>query len=92
MKRTTMFMPETLDRDLHLYARKARKPVASVVREAVAEYLTTRHETGRLPSFAGVGKSGRSDVAERHEALLFTNLEPHGLAPAARSRRGRRPR
>lgn len=32
--------------------------------------LTGRRKTGHLPSFLGVGRSGRRDVAEKHESLL----------------------
>jgi hypothetical protein len=81
MKRTTIFVPEPLERDLQLYARSERKPVASVVREALVEYLAARRPASALPSFVGVGQSGRSDIAERHEELLWT--APHGRRPRA---------
>jgi hypothetical protein len=79
MKRTTIFVPEPLERDLQLHARREGKPVAWVVREALASYLGSRRRTAALPSFTGVGESGRSDVSERHEELLWT--EPHGSSP-----------
>ena len=82
MKRTTIFVPEPLERDLQLYARRERRPVASVVREALAEYLAARRPTAALPSFTAAGDSGRSDIAERHEELLWT--EPHGDLPFPR--------
>jgi hypothetical protein len=81
MKRTTIFVPEPLERDLQLYARSERKPVAAVVREAIVEYLAERRPASALPSFVGVGRSGRSDIAERHEELLWT--DPHGRQPRA---------
>ncbi len=96
MKRTTIFVPETLERDLQLYARQHGKAVALVVREAVEAYLLAHRPVVRMPSFAGVGASGRSDVAETHEALLFKELDPHqGADPApgptyARTARPRR--
>lgn len=76
MKRTTIFVPEPLERDLQLYARQEQKPVAFVVREAIVEYLAARRPGSALPSFVGIAESGRSDIAERHEELLWT--EPHG--------------
>ena len=82
MKRTTIFVPEQLERDLQLYARRENRAVASVVREALAEYMGTRQAKSALPSFTGIGNSGRSDIAERHEELLWAN--PHGGLPAAR--------
>lgn len=96
MKRTTIFVPEPLERDLQLYARRENKPVASVVREALAEYLTTHGSKSTLPSFTGIGHSGRSDVAERHEELLWTEphggLGPPGPRPAKQAAAKRRPR
>lgn len=80
MKRTTIFVPEPLERDLQLYARRENRPVASVVREALAEYLAARRTKSALPSFTGIGRSGRSDIAERHEELLWA--DPHGDPPA----------
>lgn len=84
MKRTTIFVPEALERDLQLYASREGKPTAAIVREALAEYMTRRRPAGRLPSFAGAFASGRSDTAERHEELLFTNLSPHEDTRVAR--------
>jgi hypothetical protein len=91
MKRTTIFIPETLERDLQLYARRARKAVASVVREAVEQYLTNAQATGVLPSFAGVGASGRRDIADCHEAILSDELQPHDDGVAVQASRYARP-
>jgi predicted transcriptional regulator len=77
MKRTTIFVPESLERDLRLYATRTRRPAAAVVREALAEYLVRRQSASALPSFAGAFASGRSDTADRHEELLFKRLSPH---------------
>src|SRR5262245_13575158 len=71
MKRTTIFIPEGLERDLQLYARRARKPAALVVREAITAYLARERTVPALPSFAGAFDSGHTDTAERHEELLF---------------------
>jgi predicted transcriptional regulator len=94
MKRTTIFVPEGLERDLQLFARRAGKPTAAVVREALAAYLAERAGSDGLPSFAASFDSGRSDTAERHDEILFRNLAPHGAAGAARPRPApkRRPR
>jgi hypothetical protein len=89
MKRTTIFVPEALERDLQLYAIREGRAAASIVREAVAEYLTRRQDARRLPSFTGAFVSGRSDIAERHEALLFDRLSPHGDEPPATKKRAR---
>jgi hypothetical protein len=92
MKRTTIFIPETLERDLQLYARRAGRPVASVVREAVEQYLSHADAGVGLPSFAAIGASGRTDVAARHEALLFRDLEPHDDRVATKRVAYRRPK
>jgi hypothetical protein len=81
MKRTTIFVPESLERDLQLYAQREQQTVASVVREALAEYLATRLPTASLPSFTGIGHSGRKDTASRHQHLLWR--DPHKDAPPA---------
>jgi len=108
MKRTTIFLPEALERDLYVYARRKGKPAASVVREAVAAYIVEDRDRQVLPSFTAAFDSGHTDTAERHDELLFRTLTPHGndvasarvRAPRTRSagpqttdqRRARRPR
>jgi predicted transcriptional regulator len=92
MKRTTIFIPESLERDLQLYARRERKPAASVVREAIAAYLAREPQAVPLPSFAGAFDSGHTDTAERHEELLFAALTPHATAPSGATSRTRRVR
>jgi predicted DNA-binding protein len=88
MKRTTIFVPEDLERDLQLYANRDGRPAASLVREALAEYIAHRRDAHVLPSFAGQFASGHSDTAERHDALLFKALVPHeDEVPAAPRRR-----
>ena len=90
MKRTTIFIPEDLERELQIYADRAGKPVASVVREAIAAYVVDDAGVSTLPSFAGAFDSGHTDTAERHDELLFANLTPHG-EPARAVRAARRP-
>jgi hypothetical protein len=97
MKRTTIFVPEALERDLQLYANRVGRPVASVAREALAEYLVRRRDKSALPSFAGRFTSGTTDTAEHHEELLYKDLTPHDDRPRSRTpshayRRGSRKR
>ena len=98
MKRTTIFVPEALERDLQLCARAEGRPAAGIVRDALAEYLARRRPSAPLPSFVGAFASGRSDTAERHEELLFAALDPHGgeaplrRRPAAAARAPKRRR
>jgi hypothetical protein len=86
MKRTTIFVPEGLERDLQLYAKRVGKPAASVVREAIAEYIADSRSRPKLPSFTGAFSGADTDTAERHEELLFRELAPHG-PKASRTRR-----
>jgi len=67
MKRTTFFADEQLMDELKEVAREERKTLASVVREATALYVSEK----RKLSIVGIGSSGRSDVAEKHEELLW---------------------
>jgi predicted transcriptional regulator len=85
MKRTTIFVPESLERDLQLYAIREGKPTAAIVREALAEYMARRRPVGRVPSFTAAFASGRRDTAQRHEELLFEELTPHE-APSSTAR------
>jgi hypothetical protein len=95
MKRTTIFIEEGIERELRLVARRRGRSVAAVVRDAIAREVAA--EARPALSFIGVGDSGRRDVAERHEELLWKALEPHPLeaeekpsAAEPRSRQRRR--
>lgn len=92
MKRTTIFIDEAVESDLKALARTADVPVASLVREALAEYVSRRQQTAPLPvRFLAAGRSGRHDVAERSEEIVFAELEPHGRRrPAPVRRRAKR--
>ncbi len=84
MKRTTIFIEEGVERELRLVARRRGRSVAAVVRDAIAREVAA--ETRPPLSFIGMGDSGRRDVAERHEELLWKTLEPHPPKAADRSR------
>ena len=94
MKRTTIFVPESLERELQLYAKRQGKPAAAVVREAIAEYIADGRSRTKLPSFTGAFDGPYTDTAERHEELLFKELSPHGESRRAglRRRHARQPR
>lgn len=87
MKRTTIFIEPGLERDLQAIARRQQRPMAALVREAVARYVAGEQHRGRVDAFGfvAVGRSGRGDTAERHEQLLWRDLEPHGDALPARA-------
>jgi len=82
MKRTTIFVEPDIERDLRLYAEREGRSTASVVREALAQWLDARRAAPvPRPAFVASGRSGRRDIAERHESLLFAGLGPHPAAP-----------
>ena len=91
MKRTTIFVPEALERDLQLYARREGKPTAVIVREALAAYIAER-PAAVLPSFTGAFDSGHSDTAGRHDELIFRKLAPHGEAVQSKTKQAPRRR
>jgi hypothetical protein len=76
MKRTTIFLDESLERRLKLRARRDGKSFAQCVREAVAQYVA-RPAGGpqRLPRFFGLASGGPSDLAERADEYLWK--DPH---------------
>jgi hypothetical protein len=86
MKRTTVFLPDSLQRQLQLFARRAGKPVAAVVREALMKHLDSQREPFWMPP---TFSSGRSDISERIDELLFAGVDAHG-EPLAKSKSKRR--
>ena len=78
MKRTTIFLDAGLERDLKLFAERQQRTTASVVREALGQWVEAQRAVpARRPGFVRMGRSGHADTAERHEALVFGALEPH---------------
>jgi predicted transcriptional regulator len=71
MKRTTIFIDEALERDLRAIAERERRPVSGLVREALGSYVAKKKKKWYRLSFVAVGRSGRSDTAEKHEELLW---------------------
>ena len=95
MKRTTIFIEEGIERELRLVARRRGRSVAAVVRDAIAREVAAEQRPSL--SFIGAFDSGRRDLAERHEELLWKALEPHPreapqkpMAAEPRSRKRRR--
>lgn len=75
MKRTTIFLAPQLLKRLKALAHRRGVSFATVVREAMARYLVEPAAPGTLPSVTGRFASGRSDVSERAEELLWK--DPH---------------
>ena len=68
-KKTTVYLEGEDYRRLKMLARERQVGAASLVREAVAEYVV-RHARGRRPKSIGAGASVRRDVARQAERLL----------------------
>jgi predicted transcriptional regulator len=85
MKRTTIFIDEGTERELQALARKQRRPMASIVREAVEKYVLEQRRSPERPqlTFIAAGRSGHTDTADRHETLLFDEAAPP-LRPVGR--------
>jgi hypothetical protein len=80
MKRTTIFIDESLERRLKQYARRQGKSVAQCVREAVAAYVAAPAGKRPLPSWVGMWDSGYTDTSERVDEILRETLgkkDPH---------------
>jgi predicted transcriptional regulator len=75
MKRTTIFIDESLERDLQALAERQGRSRAAVVRLALERYVKREKQKAELElGFVGIGHSGRSDIAERHEEYLWQDL------------------
>lgn len=92
MKRTTIYFEPDLEVLLKREVHRQRRPMASIVREAVHAYLA--REPPQAPPGAGAFASGRRDTAERVDEILAetgfgvaTSVE----APIARRRQRARP-
>jgi predicted transcriptional regulator len=72
MKRTTIFAEDYLLEEVKSLAKQQKTSVATVVREALVSYLAIhKQEQSKVLSFIAIGASGETDIAERHEDLLW---------------------
>lgn len=69
-----MTLPRSLARRLSLEADVTGSSASAIVREALQGYFA-RQAPEPLPSFVGMGDSGRNDVAERADELLDEIME-----------------
>lgn len=88
MKRTTIFIDEEIESELKALAGRRGRPVAAVVREALARHVA--EEKARYApslSFVAIGRSGHRDTAERHEEILWKGLRRHARPRRRRAKR-----
>jgi predicted transcriptional regulator len=76
MKRTTIFADEELLGTLKHIADEEEVSIAEVIRRALHRFAAQRQRSKKEISFWEIGRSGRKDVAERCEELLWTKSEP----------------
>jgi len=77
MKRTTIFAEEELLSGLKHIADEEGISVAEAIRQALQRFVAQRQKPRKRLSFVGIGRSGRKDVSERCEELLWTKSESH---------------
>jgi predicted transcriptional regulator len=77
MRRTTIFADEELLGSLKHIADEEGVSIAEVIRRALNRFVVAQRQRPRKEiSFLEIGRSGRKDVAERCEELLWTKSEP----------------
>ncbi len=74
MKRTTIFAEEELFKEIKDISNEENRSVAEIIREAMENYIKQKRLTKKRLSFIGIGNSGRKDIAENHEELLWKKL------------------
>jgi len=74
VKRTTIFTEEYLYKEIKDISNEENRSVAEVIREAMEIYINQKRQKKKKLSFIGIGNSGRKDIAENHEELLWKKL------------------
>ncbi len=75
MKRTTIFADEDLLDAIKHIADEEGTSIADTIRQALDRFVTQRQKSKKQLSFIGIGRSGRRDVSERYEELLWSKSE-----------------
>ncbi len=79
MKRTTIVAEEGLLLEVKQVAYEQGRSVSDVVQEALAEYVKSRRRAKRGKiSFIGAGLSGQSDISEKAEDILESDIKRNG--------------
>ena len=75
MQRTTVKLPDDLDARLRHEAERRGTTVSALTRQAIEALLGQPSGKRRLLA-AGAGSSGRSDISERIEEILASEVRP----------------
>jgi metal-responsive CopG/Arc/MetJ family transcriptional regulator len=71
MRRTTIFAEDDLLNEIKDFAKQEKRSVAELIRDALDQYIQTKRKPVQPLSFIGIGESGRDDISEKHEELLW---------------------
>jgi len=71
MKRTTIFADEHLINEIKEISKEENRSIADIIRDAMKAYIKQKRHKKKKLSFVGIGSSGRRDIAEKHEGLLW---------------------
>ena len=71
MQRTTIFADELFLREIKELAKQKKRSTAELIREVLVQYLNDQNSPRSRLSFVGIGDSGRKNLAEKHEELLW---------------------
>jgi Arc/MetJ-type ribon-helix-helix transcriptional regulator len=74
MQRTTVKLPDDLDAQLRHAAKRQGVTIAEVTRAALEEHLGTARR--RRLGAAAAGRSGVSDISERIEEIISSEISP----------------
>ncbi|MBI2821785.1 MAG: type II toxin-antitoxin system VapB family antitoxin [Acidobacteria bacterium] len=76
MARTTILLDDHLLLEIRNLAQTRKTTTTEVVREALTAYIKRQSRT-RVPSFTGLGGSGKRSVSRSAEALLRRHIKRH---------------
>ena len=71
MKRTTIFADDEVFLSLKRIAEEEGKTVSAVIRQVLQKFIKEKYAAKRNISFIGIGQSGRKDISEKCEQLLW---------------------
>ncbi len=75
MKRTTIFTDENLIKELKKLSQEENKSMAEAVREAIENYIMKKRAGKKKKlSFVAIGDSGKKNISEIHEELLWKKI------------------
>jgi metal-responsive CopG/Arc/MetJ family transcriptional regulator len=74
MKRTTIFADDDLLNEIKEISKEENRSVAEIMRTAMEGYIQQKRHKKKKISFIGIGSSGRRDIAEKHEELLWKRV------------------